>query len=48
MPWICNFGICPDTERECEDCEHYSEENEVYWVDRVQIDKEHSELCESD
>ena len=34
MPWICNYGICPDSERECEDCEHYAEDNEVHWVDR--------------
>ena len=36
MPWMCNFGICQDAQRECEDCEHYSEDNEVRWVDRIE------------
>ena len=34
MPWICGkHGICPDSERECEECEHFSENNEVHWTD---------------
>lgn len=34
MPWICSkHGICPDSQRECEECEHFSENGEVHWTD---------------
>lgn len=34
MPWICGkHGICPDSDRECEECEHFSENNNIHWTD---------------
>ena len=34
MSWICGkHGICPDSQRECEECEHFSGNNEVHWTD---------------
>ena len=39
MPWVCKFGVCPDKERECEDCSRNCIQNDVHWVDKVKNDK---------
>lgn len=34
MAWICSkHGICPDSQRECEDCEYFAGDNTVHWTD---------------
>lgn len=38
MPWICSkHGVCLNQQRECEDCEHFSGDNRVYWTDDKDI-----------
>ena len=34
MSWVCHIGVCPNPEIECEECEHYKEEDEEFLADR--------------
>lgn len=43
MPWLCDFGVCPTPEIECEECEHYSETNDPKWKDREELETEKQE-----
>ena len=33
MPWVCSIGVCQTPDIECEECEHYKEDDEEFKYD---------------